>query len=260
MGSRAAMKIALMREVSSNISDCEITNITRKPIDYDIAMDQHRNYADTLRDLEYKTHMIKADNLPDSVFIEDTAIVLDEIAVITNPGVASRRAETQAVAEALHIYRDLEYIKPTGTLDGGDVLQLGRTLYVGKSCRSSAVGIALLREIVKPLDYEVISLPVEGCLHLKSAVSLVAENTLLLNPTWVSPDDFSDIEHFITVHPSEPYGANALFLENTTVYSTEFPKTRRKLINEGINMISIDISELAKAEGEITCCSIIFDF
>jgi len=254
------MKIALMKEVSPNISECEITNITRIPIDHDIAVEQHRNYADTIRDLGYKIYMIKADDLPDSVFIEDAAVVLDELAVITHPGVASRRAETQAVAEALHVYRDLKYIKPTGTLDGGDVLQIGRTLYVGKSCRSSAVGIALLREILKPHGYEVKSIPVEGCLHLKSAVSLVAENTLLLNPSWVSPGNFSDIETFITVHPSEPYGANALFLENATVYSTEFPKTRRKLIAEGFNIISIDISELAKAEGEITCCSLIFDF
>lgn len=254
------MKIALMKEVSTNISDCEITNITRIPIDYDTAVEQHTNYAETIRKLGYKIHMMKADDHPDSVFIEDTAIVLDELAVITNPGASSRRAETQAVAEALHIYRDLKYIKPTGTLDGGDVLQLGRTLYVGKSCRSSAVGISQLRDILKPFGYEVISIPVQGCLHLKSAVSLVAENTLLLNPSWVNPDRFGNINRFITVHPSEPYGANALFLENTTVYSTEYPKTRKKLIAEGINVVSLDISELAKAEGEMTCCSIIFDF
>ncbi|MEN8209258.1 MAG: arginine deiminase family protein [Candidatus Fermentibacteria bacterium] len=254
------MKIALMKEVSSNISDCEISTITRTPIDHDIAMEQHRNYADTVRKLGYKIHMIKADELPDSVFIEDTAVVLDEIAVITNPGASSRRAETQAVAEALHIYRDLKYINPTGTLDGGDVLQIGRVLYVGKSCRSSAVGISQLREILKPFGYEVKSVPVQGCLHLKSAVSLVSENTLLLNPSWVSPDRFDEIGSFITVDPSEPYGANALFLDNGTVYSTEYPATRRKLISKGINVVSLEISELAKAEGEMTCCSIIFDF
>ena len=254
------MKIALMKEVSANISDCEITNISRIPIDHDTAVEQHTNYAETIRKLGYKIHMMKADDLPDSVFIEDTAVVLDEIAVITYPGASSRRAETQAVAEALHIYRDLKYIKPTGTLDGGDVLQIGRTLYVGKSCRSSAVGISQLRDIMKPFNYEVVSIPVQGCLHLKSAVSLVAENTLLLNPSWVNPDLFGDIGNFVTVDPSEPYGANALFLDNGTVYSSEYPKTRRKLIASGINVVSLDISELAKAEGEMTCCSIIFDF
>jgi len=254
------MNIALMREVSSKIIDCEITNITRVPIEPFIAKEEHREYSKTLTELGYKVHMIEADdNLPDSVFIEDTAIVLDEVAIITHPGAASRRAETKAVAEALSMYRNLEYIGPTGTLEGGDVMKAGKTLYVGKSCRSSAVGIGLLREIVKPYGYEVISVPVNGCLHLKSAVTQVAENTLLMNPAWVDPDDFSGFK-VLTVHPSESYGANALLLDGGILYSIAFPKTRRKLIDEGFNVISIDISELSKAEGDITCCSIILNF
>lgn len=254
------MDIAVMREVSLNIIDCEINNITRIPIDPFEAKKQHDHYADTLRDLGYKIHMIKADdNLPDSVFIEDTAVVLDELAIITRPGAASRRAETDAVANALIVYKNLEHINSTGTLDGGDVLRVGRTLYVGKSCRSSAVGISLLRDIVKPYGYEVISVPVEGCLHLKSAVTQVAENKLLLNPSWVNPEHFRDIV-CLTVDPSESYGANALFIKDATVYATAFPRTRRMLINQGLNVISIDMSELAKAEGGITCCSIILDF
>ena len=254
------MNIAIMREVSANISDCEITNITRIPIDPYEAKEQHNHYADTLRDLGYKIHMIEADdNLPDSVFIEDTAVVLDELAVITRPGAASRRAETDAVVKALITYKGLEYINSTGTLDGGDVLRVGRTLYVGKSCRSSAVGISLLREIVEPYGYEVISVPVNGCIHLKSAVTQVAENKLLINPSWVNPSYFKDIE-YLTVDTSESYGANALFLENAIIYPTAFPRTREMLINEDINVISIDISELAKAEGGVTCCSLILDF
>lgn len=254
------MKIAIMREVSPNIANCGITNISRIPIDPYEAKEQHNHYADILRDLRYKIHMIEADdNLPDSVFIEDTAVVLDELAIITRPGAASRRAETDAVVKALMIYKDLEQINSTGTLDGGDVLRVGRTLYVGKSCRSSAVGISLLREIVKPYGYEVISVPVKGCLHLKSAVTQVAENRLLINPSWVNPKYFREIE-YLAVDASEPYGANALFLENAIIYPTAFPRTRKMLINENINVISIDISELAKAEGDITCCSLILNF
>lgn len=253
------MKIALLREVSPNISECEITCITREPVDLKIAIEQHMHYAEALSDLNCEVNMIEADNHPDSVFIEDTAVVMDNIAVITNPGAVSRRAETEAVAEALSVYRDLEYIGPAGTLDGGDVLRVGRTLYVGISSRSSAAGITRLSEIVKSSGYEVRSIPVEGCLHLKSAVSMAAENTLILNPAWVSPDHFSNIENIVTVHPSEPFGANALFLENGTLYSTAYPKTMRKLVVEGLNVISIDLSELAKAEGAVTCCSLIFD-
>lgn len=252
------MNIALMREVNLNISKCEINNITRKPIDPHEARIQHENYADTLRDLGYKIHMIEADDsLPDSSFIEDTALVLDEIAVITHPGAPSRRGETRAVADALSIYRELEFISHSGTLDGGDVLRVGRTLYVGKSGRSSAVGISNLRDIVQPYGYDVVGVPVTGCLHLKSAVTLVAENTLLLNPSWVDPGNFRDMER-ITVNPSEPYSANALLLEGGLVYSISYPGTRRILEKRGIEVVAIDLSELSKAEGNISCCCIPF--
>ncbi len=252
------MNIALMREVSPRISECEIMNISRTPIDHDIAVAQHKKYAEILQNLGYRIHLLKADDLPDSVFIEDTAVVLDEFAVITHPGAASRRAETEAVAKTLSSYRELLYITPAGTLDGGDVLRIGRTLYVGKSCRSSAMGIIELRELVEPRGYKVKSIDVAGCLHLKSAVSLAAENTLLINPSWIKPDHFED-QRCIPVDPSEPYAANSLFLEDATVYSTAFPRTRRILLAEGINVISLDMSELAKAEGAVTCCSLIFN-
>jgi len=253
------MKIALMKEVSPNISECEITNITRVPIDHDTAVRQHQLYADAIRNQGYKIHMIPDDDLPDSVFVEDNAVVIDELGIITHPGAASRRAETASVAKALSVYRELRYIDSSGTLDGGDVLRIGRDLFVGKSCRSSAVGISLLREITKQFGYTVTSIPVSGCLHLKTAVSLVAERTLLLNPSWVDPSHFTDFE-CITVHPSEAYGANALYLSDAIIYPTAFPRTGQKLRDLGIRVVSVDMSELAKAEGGVTCCSLIFDF
>lgn len=252
------MNIALMREISPSISECEITKITRKPIDPDEARRQHEHYAQTLRDLGYKIHMIDADDrLPDSAFIEDTALVLDEIAVIANPGASSRKGETKAVSEALSIYRDLEFIGESGTLDGGDVLRVDRTLYVGKSGRSSAVGISNLRDIVGPHGYSVVGVPVTGCLHLKSAATLVSADTLLINPSWVDPDAFGDLRT-VTVDRAEPYGANTLLLDGGLLYSTSYPATRRKLEELGLETVAIDLSELAKAEGNISCCCIPF--
>ncbi|OPL18544.1 MAG: hypothetical protein AVO35_04220 [Candidatus Aegiribacteria sp. MLS_C] len=252
------MNIALMREVSLSISECEITNISRKPIDPDEARRQHEGLAQALRELGYKIHMIQEDrSLPDSAFIEDTAVVLEEIAVITHPGASSRRGETKAVAEALSIYRDLAFIGESGTLDGGDVLRVGRTLYVGKSCRSSAVGIINLRDIVGQYGYDVVSVPVNGCLHLKSAVTLVGEGTLLINPSWVDPSLFSGMK-LIPVDASEPYGANSLLVDGGLLYSISYPGTRKKLEDMGLEVVAVDMTELAKAEADISCCCIPF--
>lgn len=252
------MKIALMRRVSENISDCEITTISRSPIDPETAKRQHSNYARVLSDLGYQLHMLDADDsLPDSVFVEDTAVVLDEFAVITRPGAASRRKETKAVAEALSYYKDLEFIGDSGTLDGGDVLRIAKTLYVGKSCRSSAVGIGRLRDLVKHHGYRVRAVPVDGCLHLRSAVSRLQDNRILLNPQWVDPKDFEDVE-VVTAEPSEPYGANVLSLQEGVVCSTSFPRTIQMLRDQGLQVHTVDISELAKAEGNISCCCIVF--
>lgn len=252
------MNIALMREVSRSISECQITNISRKPIDPEEARKQHEGLAQALRDMGYKIHMIEEDqSLPDSAFIEDTAVVLEEVAVITHPGASSRRGETKAVAEALSIYRDLAFIGESGTLDGGDVLRIGRKLYVGKSCRSSAVGIGNLRDIVGQYGYEVVSVPVTGCLHLKSAVTLVGEGTLLINPSWVDPADFTGME-LVTVDPSEPYGANSLLVEGGLLYSISYPGTRKKLEERGLEVLAVDMTELAKAEADISCCCIPF--
>jgi len=252
------MEIALMREVSRNISQCEITTVSRKPIDPVEAMAEHENYQKVLSSLGYKVHLIDADDdLPDSVFIEDAALVLPETAIITNPGAASRREEGKAVAEALYAYRELAYIGDTGTLEGGDVLRIGKTLYVGRSSRTSTVGIMLLREIVEPLGYTVTSVPFSRCLHLRAAVSKVAPNTLLINPEWVDPAVLPDMD-ILEVDPSEPYAANALMVNQDLVCSVSYPKTTAMLKDRGISVTSIDISELTKAEGNISCCCITF--
>jgi len=191
------------------------------------------------------------------VFVEDTTVILDETAVITRPGAALRRNETQSVAEVIKEYRTLNQITDPGTLDGGDVLRIGRTLYVGNSVRSNIPGIKQLMEIVAPYGYDVEIVRVEGCLHLKSAVSLVSEETLLINRSWVDANAFTATD-FIDIDPGEPYAANALLVGDELIYPQSFPLTRHRLQSRGIGVRVLDVSELQKAEGALTCCSLIF--
>ena len=197
-------------------------------------------------------------DLPDSVFIEDTAIVLKEIAVITRPGAASRREITRSVADVLKEYRSVFQMVSPGTLDGGDVLQIGKTLYVGISSRTNEAGIKQLKEFVFPYEYRVEAVSVKGCLHLKSAVTLVGGGKLLINRSWLATRQFGVME-YIDVDPAEPYAADALPVGGGLVYPMNFPKTLRRLESAGISVRAFDVFELQKAEGAVTCCSLIFE-
>jgi dimethylargininase len=253
------MPIAITRGVSPNIGYCELTHLAREAIDVDVARAQHRQYEDCLADLGCEIHRLPPEpELPDSVFVEDTAIVLDELAIITRPGADSRMPETQSTARALRPYRSLSYITSPGTLDGGDVLRMGQTLFVGLSPRSKQAAIDQMRDLLGCLGYTVESVGVNGCLHLKSAVTQVAHNILLINPAWVDARAFGAMD-FIEVDPSEPFGGNALLVGETVVYPAAYPRTRRRLEDRGIPVRVVDISELAKAEGGVTCCSLIFN-
>jgi dimethylargininase len=183
--------------------------------------------------------------------------VLDELAIITRPGAASRRGETGAPAESLRAYRRLTYIEPPGTLDGGDVLRIGNRLFVGLSSRSNEAGVEQLRRLAGPIGYSVEGVRVQGCLHLKSAVTQVAESTLLINQDWVDTGAFKGME-LIDVDPREPFGGNALLVGDLVVYPASYPATRRRLEERGIGVKAVDVAELAKAEGGVTCCSLIF--
>lgn len=176
------MRIAITRAVSPAIAACELTHLARRPIDFERARVQHHAYEAALVELGCEVHALPADvALPDSVFVEDVAVVLDEVAVVTLPGAPSRRAETAAVAEALAPYRPLRSIEAPATLDGGDVLRIGRTLYVGLTERTNRAGIDQMTAVLEPYGYRVRAMPVRGCLHLKSAVTLVAAGTVLGN-------------------------------------------------------------------------------
>jgi len=252
------MLIAITRQVSPSINKCELTHLAHQPIDMDVVRAQHRQYEEALKSLGVEVLSLPEEaDLPDSVFVEDIAIVVDEAAVITRPGADSRKPETESIAKALAPYRKLFYIQAPGTLDGGDVLTVHKDIYVGLSSRSNQAAIEQMRAFLAPFDYAVKGLKVTGCLHLKSAVTQVAADTLLVNPAWVGKDNFPDMK-FIEVEPSEAYAANAVLVGKTVLYPSSYPKTRLRLEEAGIRLAIVDASELAKAEGALTCCSLIF--
>jgi dimethylargininase len=259
MRSAASQWIAITRGVSPAIADCELTHLDRRPIDFQTARAQHHAYQETLRALGCEVLSLPPDPaLPDSVFVEDTAVVLDELAVLTRPGAPSRRPETAATADALRPYRPLVRIAPPGSMDGGDVLRVGRTVYVGLTARTNQAAIDQLATSLSPHDYVVRAVPVRGCLHLKSAVTQVAAETLLCNARWVDPAAFAPL-HVLEVERGEPYAANGLLIEGRVLYPTTFPATRRRLEGRGIAVVLVDVSELQKAEGAVTCCSLVFE-
>jgi dimethylargininase len=252
------VQIAITRGVSAGIAACELTHLERQAIDLDRARAQHRAYEDTLARLGCRVESLPAlDDLPDSVFVEDVSIVLDEIAIVTRPGATSRRPETEHIAPVLANYRRVTFIREPGTLDGGDVLRLGRRLFVGRSGRSDESGIAQLRAVAWPYGYTVTAVPVSGCLHLKSAVTEVAPGVVLVNPAWVDPAAFGEVR-VIETDPEEPYAANGLLVGGRLIYPTSYPRTRRRLEGSGVTIEPVDVSELQKAEGAVTCCSLVF--
>jgi dimethylargininase len=249
--------LAITRAVSPALARCELTHLAREPIDAARAAAQHAAYERTLAALGCRVVSLPAEpDLPDSVFVEDTAVVVDELAVITRPGAPSRRPETAAVARELVRHRPLAEITAPGTLDGGDVLRLGRRVMVGRSGRSSDAGIAQLAALLAPRGYTVESAGVSGCLHLKSAVTQVAPDAVLLNPLSVDRAVFAGWR-VIEVDPGEPYAANALLIGDAVLFPSAFPRTAARLAAAGVRIVAVDVSELAKAEGAVTCCSIV---
>lgn len=246
------MKVAITRDVSPSITQCELTHLVRTPIDYERACSQHREYREVLASLGCSVIELPADAAyPDSVFVEDTAVVLDDVAVITRPGAESRCGETEAIAEVLSRYRPLVKTEAPATLDGGDVLVLEDRIYVGMTPRSNEAALGQLRRLT---GREVTGVRVDGCLHLKSAVTRVSRDALLVNREWV---DVAPFAGWRLIDVEEPFGANALLVDDVVVYPRAFPRTLAKL--EGIDVRLVDADELAKAEGGVTCCSLILN-
>ncbi len=248
--------IALLREVSPSLAACELSFLKRAPIDVERARAQHARYAAELAALGCGIEWLEP--LPenaDAVFVEDTAVVLPEVAVITRPGVASRRNEVESVAASLAGHRPLRRIVAPGSLEGGDVVRIGRNLYVGASGRSNTSGIEQLRAALAPFGYRVASVGMRDCLHLKSAATFIPPDILVVNPAWVDPLVF-DARTVVEVEEGEPFAANTLTVQGVTLVSAAFPRTEEKLAKAGVTTRALDVSELQKAEAALTCMSL----
>jgi dimethylargininase len=248
--------IAFVREVSPSLAACELSFLERAPIDVERAREQHAHYAAELTALGCSIEWLAP--LPanaDAVFVEDTAVVLPEVAVITRPGVASRRGEVESVAASLASHRPLRRIAAPGSLEGGDVVLIGRKLYVGASRRSNAAGIEQLRVALAPFGYRVASVALRDCLHLKSACTFIPPDILLVNPAWVDPKVF-DVRTVVGVDEGEAFAANTLSVQGVTLVSAAFPRTEQRLREAGVTTRALDVSELQKAEAALTCMSL----
>ena len=250
---------AVTRKVSPTISNCELSFQSRQPIEVAKAVAQHEAYENCLEKLGLRIVSLPAEpDLPDSVFVEDAAVAVDELAIIPVMGATSRRSETRSMAEALSRYRPLKFLVEPATLDGGDVLRFDRALFVGLSRRTNREAISQLTDLLHPYDYRIEPIEVTGCLHLKSACSYVGNQTLLINRSWIDSKPFRGFQ-LIDVPPEEPDAANALLVKDVVIIPASFPKTRAVLEKQGFQVQTIDLSELQKAEAGVTCGSVIFN-
>ena len=248
-----------MREPSEALSRCALTFRERQAIDFPRAQQQHREYIRALEARGVSVTVLPAQpDLPDAVFVEDTAVVLDECAVIARPGIDSRRPETASIAEALRDSRPVVHISSPGTLEGGDVLRIARTIFVGRTPRTNDEGIRQLQEAVELHGYDVVPITPTGCLHLKTAVTYAGMETVVLNPKWIDVDLFSRWQ-CVPVAPEEPYAANVLVVGTSVHTAASAALTRRKLDALGFDTRALDTSEFEKAEAALTCLSVLFE-
>ena len=250
---------AITRAVSPSLGRCELAFVARQPIDVAKAIAQHQRYEDCLASLGITVVSLAAEpELPDAVFVEDPAIVLDEVAIITRMGAASRRAESATLAQALQRFRPLRWIREPGTLEGGDVVRIGANLFVGRSARTNEAGIAQLAQEIAPFGYAVRTVDVRQCLHLKSGCTYLGRGAVLANREWVDTAPFADFQ-VIDVPPAEPRAADVLAIGDTVILPASFPETGRMLERRGWRVLPVNVSELQKAEAGVTCMSLIFE-
>ena len=250
---------AIVRLPSPALSRCALTFLDRQAIDFERALAQHAGYVSALRNAGADVRILPPEpELPDAVFVEDTAVVVDECAVITRPGIDSRRPETETILAALEAIRPIVRITEPGTLEGGDILRVGRTIFAGQTPRTNAEGTRQLAAALGPHGYVVVPIEPTGCLHLKSAVTYIGDETVLVNPDWIDADRFSRWQ-CVPVAPEEPFGANALLAGGIVHVAASAPRTRRKLDALGFRTEAIDTSEFEKAEAALTCLSLLFE-
>ncbi len=253
------MLTALTRAVSPAMGACELTYLSRQAINIAKAAEQHDRYRKCLADLGVRVIFLPAEPaMPDAVFVEDPVVVVDEVAVIARTGAESRRPEAASLAQALSAFRPLRHLREPATLEGGDVLRIGSTILVGLSPRTNQAGVSQLAAELEPFGYRVRPVPVRDCLHFKTACSYVGDGTLLVNRVWVDTATLREWK-LIDVAEGEPWAANALRIGETVLLPASFPHTEAILRRAGLRVQTLDLSELQKAEGSVTCISVIFE-
>ncbi len=249
--------LALTHLPSPRLADCLLTFVERSPIDYERACRQHAEYCDVLRACGADVRTLDVNRAsPDGTFLEDTAVVLDEMAVMTRPGAAARRDESAGIERELRLYRPVARVPAPATLEGGDVLRVGRTLLVGLSSRTNLAGATALAATVRPCGYDVRTVPVHGCLHLKTACSALPDHRLIVNPDWFDVEALRGFE-LLHIPAAEPWGANLVCLGNCVIAAAAHRQTGDVIRRLGFDVHFAAIDEFAKAEGGDTCLSIL---
>ena len=252
------MLTALTRAVSPTMASCELTYLQRRPMNIAKAVEQHDVYKRCLGGLGLRVLSLPAEpDLPDAVFVEDPVVVVDEVAVIARTGAQSRRKEAESLAQALAPFRPLRHMCEPATLEGGDVLRIGSDVFVGLSPRTNQAGISQLAAELEPFGYLVRPIPVHSALHFKTACSYVGNQTLLVNRAWIDTSLLSGYT-LMDVAKDEPWAANALRIGDTVLMPAGFPHTEAILRRARFHVQPLDVSELQKAEGSVTCMSVIF--
>jgi dimethylargininase len=253
------MLTAITRAVSPAINQCEIGFIERQVIDLAKANLEHRQYEACLAELGASVVSLPPEpDYPDSVFVEDPAVVVDEVAVMARMGALSRRGEADSLARALAPYRELRWLREPATLEGGDMMRIGRSLYVGVSHRTNRAGIEQLAGELSPLGYSVTPVTVRGALHLKTACCSLGDSAILANRAWLDPEPLRQFR-IIDVAPGEGRAANVLAIGGSVIVPACFPRTAEILARAGYKVRALDVSELMKAEAGVTCSSLIFE-
>jgi dimethylargininase len=250
--------IAITRRPSPLLESGERTHIGRDPIDFAKAMAQHDGYRAALETLGASViRLDDAEAFPDGVFVEDTALVLDEVALSMRPGAESRRGEVTGVVAALMEFREVITVGAPATVDGGDIVVSGKHILVGRSARTNADGVNALTRLTSRFGYSVRPVAMHGCLHLKSGCTALPDGRLLINRSWIDARDLGDFE-LVDVPSEEPWGGDVAFVGETVVAAASFPRTLETLGAHGYAVRPVDVDEFAKAEGGVTCMSLIF--
>lgn len=250
---------AIVRQPSPLMAEsCELTHVERSPIDMAEALIQHGAYAAALEACGASVTVLPPlDQQADCAFVEDPMLILPELVILTRPGAVSRQLEGESLLAHVPGDRPLARIEAPATLEGGDVLRVGKTLYVGLSSRTNEAGIASLRRLAAPHGYTIQAVPVPGALHLKTAVTALAPDLFVANPAWVDTSALGNV-HIIAADAAEPFAGNILPVGDSFITAAAHPRTTAAIIAAGFAVSTVDISEFAKAEAGLTCMSLLW--